>query len=113
MTTDPPFHVSFLSVTLFGLSAMLDSGKHDDISVLEVKRHVEGGSLIQFLNEQAGYAFDQALSQSEPAFSRWYVDKLKTVIEERSNYGIKHRGLCLLISCTAEIIQHSANIRLK
>jgi hypothetical protein len=118
MTTDPPFHVSFLSVTLFGLSAMLDSGKHDDISLQDVIRHIQSGDLIHFLNEKAGYAFDQGLSEAEPAFSGWYVEKLKEnceVMEDREGrkYGIRNRGLCLLISYTAEIIQHSENIRLK
>ena len=34
-----PFHISYLSMMLFGLSSMLDTGKHDDITFDDVKRH--------------------------------------------------------------------------
>ena len=53
MSSEAPFPISFLTLMLFNLSSMLDSGKHDDISLEEVKEHVRLGDLIRFLNERA------------------------------------------------------------
>ena len=54
----------------------------------------------------------------EPIFIDWYVARLKDNCEvmegrERRKYGIESRGLCLLISYTAEIIQGGTGIRLR
>jgi hypothetical protein len=116
----PPFPLSYLSLMLRYLSAMLDSGKHDDISLEEVKQHVRAGDLIPFLNERAKKVddtFDNGFSQAEPKFVDWYVAQIKDNCEdtdgsERRKYGITSRGLCLLISYTAEIMQHRENILL-
>jgi len=103
------------------LSSMLDSGKHDDISLEEVKQHARSGDLIPFLNERAKRAraddtFDNGFSESQPKFIDWYVAQIRDNCEvmdgsERGNYGISSRGLCLLISYTAEIIQRGKNIK--
>ena len=116
-----PFPISFLTLMLFNLSSMLDSGKHDEISLEEVKNHVRIGDLVPFLNERANQVqdtFDNGFFRVELTFIEWYISKLRDNCEvmegrERRKYGIESRGLCLLISYTAEIIQHGENIRLK
>ncbi len=35
----PPYLISLLAMVLFGLSSMLDSGEHDNITFDDVKRH--------------------------------------------------------------------------
>ena len=98
---------------------MLDSGKHDDISLKDVKEHLDAGDLIQFLNRRAKQddgTFDNGFSEAEPTFIDWYLARLKDnakVLEgrERRKYGIESRGLCLLISYTAEIIQVGTGIQ--
>jgi hypothetical protein len=117
----PPFPISYLTLMLFHLSSMLDSGKHDDISLEEVKEHVRVGDLIPFLDNRARQeedTFDNGFSEAEPAFVDWYVARLKDNCEvmegrERRKYGIESRGLCLLISYTAEMIQRGNDIRLR
>lgn len=117
---EPPFAISYVAAMVFHLSTMLDSGKHDDISIEEVKEHIYAGDLIRFLNERAkqkGGTFDNGFSDMFPAFTAWYVAQLQEHCEatdgrERRKYGIQFRGLCLLISYAAEIIQSSKDIRL-
>ena len=115
----PPFPISFVTLMLFSLSAMLDSGKHDDISLEDVKEHLRVGDLIPFLNKRAKQVedtFDNGFSAVAPKFINWYVARLRDNCEamegsERRKYGIKSRGLCLLISYTAEIIQNGKDIQ--
>lgn len=106
----PPYPVSLLALVLFGLSAMLDTGKHDDITFDEVKRHSLQGDLLDFLKARAGGYFASNFADTVPNFSKWYTAQIAdncTAMEgrERRKYGVETRGLCLLISYTAEIIQ--------
>jgi hypothetical protein len=105
-----PFPVSYLAMTLFGLSAMLDSGQHDDITVEDVKRHSRGGDLLKFLRDRNGGSFAMGIAEGNE-FGRWYAKQIADKCEatdgrERRKYGIENRGLCLLISYTAEIVQN-------
>jgi len=106
---------------IFNLSSLLDSGKHDDISLEDVKEHVHAGDLIPFLNDRAKRVkdtFDNGFFEVEPRFVDWYGTQLTDICDviktrERRKFRIESRGLCLLISYTAEIIQRGENIRLK
>jgi len=53
MPFDAPFPISFLTLMIFNLSSLLDSGKHDDISLEDVREHARAGDLIPFLNDRA------------------------------------------------------------
>src|SRR6202030_1000576 len=102
-------------MVLFGLSAMLDSGKHDDITVADVKRHARDGDLIEFLTDRNGGSFAMGHTAYHRGFARWYVEKINDLCgagRERKKYAISNRGLCLLISLTSEIIQQAEDITL-
>lgn len=116
--TQPPFHISYLAMVLFGLSQMLDSGKHDEITLDEVKEHARSGDLIKFLEKRNGGSFAMGVHKSNNDFAAWYQRKILDNIDamdsrERRKYAIKNRGLCLLISYTAEIIQQGDDITLE
>ena len=119
MPFDAPFPISFLTLMIFNLSSLLDSGKHDDISLEDVREHARAGDLIPFLNDRAkrvGDTFDNGFFEVEPRFVDWYGTQLRDICEvkrESRKYRIESRGLCLLISYTAEIIQRGENIRLR
>ena len=121
MPFDAPFPISFLTLMILNLSSLLDSGKHDDISLEDVKEHARAGDLIPFLNGRAKRVegtFDNGFFEVEPRFIDWYITQLRDICEaidgrERRKYGIESRGLCLLISYTAEIIQRGEDIRLR
>jgi hypothetical protein len=109
-----PFHISSLTSVLFGLSALLDTGECDDISVQDVKQHALRGDLIAFLYEQGD--FDTGVTKSNREFADWYSAKIRDlcdVVDERRKYGIENRGVCLLISYTAELIQQGQDIRME
>jgi hypothetical protein len=113
----PPYPISFIAMILFGLSAMLDTGKHDDITLNDVKEHASKSDLIEFLNRRAGGKFEMGICEMHPAFARWYVQNIQdncTAMSgrERRKYAIENRGLCLLISYTAELLQGSKQIKL-
>jgi hypothetical protein len=59
-----PFHISSLTMMLFGLSALLDTGNCDDISIGDVKHHAAQGDLIPFLYQQADFKFDMGFAES-------------------------------------------------
>lgn len=105
------FASSSLAMVIFSLSHMLDTGEHDAITLEQVKRHARAGSLIAFLKECNGGSFAQGLFDVRIEFGRWWEEQIAENCDamdgsERRKYGIEKRGLCLLISYTAEIIQH-------
>lgn len=104
------FATSDLAMVLFGLSQMLDTGKHDDITIDEIKHQSASGTLLRFLRERNGGSFAMGIADTNPNFANWYEAQIAEHCKamsgrERRKYAIKSRGLCLLISYTAEIIQ--------
>jgi hypothetical protein len=97
---------------------MLDTGKHDDISTEDVKRHSKNGDLLEFLDKRNGAPLAigilNRILNSKPEFGRWYISKIDDLCTTTvgRDYEIKKNGLCLLISYTAEIIQRGDDIRL-
>lgn len=116
----PPFTLACLSMVLFGLSVLADSGETDDITIEEVKKHAYEGDLIEFLTAKGGGVFASGFleASSWKEFRAWYVEQIRDNCRsmegrERRKYGIKNRGICLLISYTAEIIQQGKDITLR
>jgi hypothetical protein len=119
-TVKPPYHISSMAMILFGLSNLADSGTTDDITVAQVKKHVYDGDLIDFLTEKGGGVFGNGLlkSSSQKGFADWYVGRIRDLCvsmegRERRKYAIQKRGICLLISYTAEIIQEGKDLTLQ
>ena len=56
------YPISYLGMVLFGLSAMLDTGKHDDITIDEVKRQSGSGNLLEFLRLRNGSSFAMGIA---------------------------------------------------
>ncbi len=107
-----PYPISLIANVLFGISALLDDGRLDDLTFDDVKRHAELGSLIEFLKEKGGGYFASNLFDMTPNFRKWYSKMIADNCwamdgRERRKYGLENRGVCLLISYTAEIIQTS------
>jgi hypothetical protein len=66
--------------------------------------------LLEFLKERNGGSATWGITDAHPAFAKWYsgqiADNCRSMAgRETRKYGIEKRGLCLLISYTAEIIQ--------
>ena len=116
----PPYSMASMAMILFGLSILADSGKTDDVTIEEVKAHARSGDLIEFLAEKGGgmFASDFLKTPSQREFKAWYIAQIRDNCDamdgrERRKYGIKNRGICLLISYTAEIIQQAKDLTLR
>ena len=110
MTDGNPYPISLLAMVFFGLSSLLDTGENDDISFEDVRQHSANGDLIAFLKQRGGGYFASNILDSHPGFTKWYVKQIDNNCKamhnrERRKYGVEQRGLCLLISYTAEILQ--------
>ena len=96
---------------IYAMSSVLDTGKYNDISVSEIQAHIKKGDLIQFLKNKFGEDTNLTLFEMKKKLEKDYVRKLQTLLEihqgrEYDKWGVANNGLCLLISWTAEIIQH-------
>lgn len=116
----PPYSLACMAMILFGLSALADSRNTDDVTLNDVKTHAREGDLIEFLTEKAGGVFASGFLEgpSTKEFRAWYVKKICENCDamdgrERRKYGIENRGICLLISYTAEIIQQEKDLMLQ
>jgi hypothetical protein len=85
----------------------------------DVKAHAQAGDLIEFLTEKADGSFGGGFlnTPSWQGFATWYVEQIAENCRamsgrERRKYGIKNRGICLLISYTAEILQGATDEQL-
>ena len=113
ISNDPdtePFPIYLISQVLFGLSMISDEEKYDHITINEVKYHAKRGDLIPFLKASAGGYFASNNLDQFPKFTFWYTDQIAALCHtmdgrERRKYGIENRGISLLISYTAEILQ--------
>jgi len=110
----PPYPMSGIAMILFALSNLLDEGTADDISIEEVKSHARDGDLVEFLTEKSGGTFAMGILEMADYrnFRAWYVDQIVANCismdgRERRKYGIENRGICLLISYTAELLQQA------
>jgi hypothetical protein len=96
---------------LLELNHLLDTGKYDNITVEEVKQHIEAETVLEFLQERAAEHID--LSPYTTAvygnFKAFYSSYLRNIVDayggnERRKWGVENRGLCLLIGWTTEIL---------
>jgi hypothetical protein len=117
---EPPYPISCVTMVLFGLSVLADSGDTDEITIAEVKKHAYDGDLIEFLTEKGGGVFASGFLEapSWKKFRAWYGEQIRANCRsmegrERRKYGIDDRGICLLISYTAEIIQQGKDLVLR
>lgn len=99
--------LGFLTYFIGEMNAAIDTGKHQDISIEEVERHIENGDLIPYLKDRLKGDVD--LSLYDAALSVELNEKLVDILaaykgQERRKWGVSNSGLCLLVAWTTEII---------
>jgi hypothetical protein len=99
-----------LTYIVLELNSALDTGKYDGVNVIEAQEHIESRDLIPWLQ---GRVPDMDLSLLSAEASAQYEDGLNDILggyagAERRKWGVQHRGLCLLIAWTNELIQRRA-----
>ena len=105
-----------LTLLIYYLNRLLDTGRYDDISLEEVCSHIEDGSILQFIQTRAGkdVHFDLFLkTRTYGNFERFYVTYLQSLLNVHGDdaWGVSNRGLCLLIALTNEILQQGSDWR--
>jgi len=100
----------YLTLFISELSAAIDTGKYQDVSIEEVEEHIANGDLFPYLRRRLKGDVDLSLFKPEIA-TRINADLLSLLEgyagQERRKWGISNNGLCLLVSWTAELIRHS------
>lgn len=102
-----------LTLLVLQLNQLLDSGKYDKISIEEVRKHIDDGTICRFLRDRAGKDIDLSAHLEEKTFGdfeKFYVRHLQSLYDaysgkEREKWGVERKGLCLLIAWTNEILQ--------
>jgi len=96
-----------LTSLALSLNRCIDRRRYDDISVLEVKQHIEDGLIFTFLIDRLGNDLDLGLldhAKLEKVADAWL--NLEDMIDERQKFGIQNKGLCLLVAYLVEMMQH-------
>ena len=112
--------VSALTSLILELNAVVDSGKHNDISIDEVHQAIEKKRVLKFLKERVGSDIDLSIQSSSTYgdFEAYYEETLHQIYggyagQERRKWGIENLGLCLLIAWTNEMIQRGDGLTFK
>lgn len=105
-----------LTLLIYYLNRLLDTGRYDDITLEDVSSHIEDGSILQFIQTRAGedVHFDIFLkSTTFGNFESFYVTYVQSLLDVYGDnkWGVSNRGLCLLIALTNEILQQGSDWR--
>lgn len=108
----PAMNLHAITMIVRNLSILLDSGKHGNVTIEDVHRHIEDGSILQFISgfEEARELQGALESDLWRGFDRFYTQSLQSIFygyagDERRKWGIQNSGICLLLAWTNEIIQ--------
>ena len=101
--------LSYLTGMIYEVNAALDSGKFDAVDMAEVEGQIEAKTLIPWIAQTFKGHADMSLHMSDAASEAAYHDEMADILggyqgKERRKWGVEHRGLCLLIAWTTEII---------
>lgn len=100
-----------LTLIILSLNRMLDLGKYDDISVDQILERIRDGSVLQFLADQARGDVDFSLQLARPHFVSEYLVHLRALLDAYGGggkWGVKQKGVCLLLAWTNEIVQQGS-----
>ena len=98
--------LNYLVYVILKLNIALDSGKYQDVSMEEVREHIEAGDIVAWLNERVPAARLDGLCEAHLAELQAGLAFMQAEYGgmERK-WGVINSGLCLLIAWTGEIIK--------
>ena len=90
----------------FYLNSSLDTGNYGDISIGEVKDHIDAGDIFDFLKERLGRDIDLGiLSDDDKSELIDHWQNLVNAVDEGRKMGVRNGGLNLLLGYVLEGIQ--------
>ena len=107
----PALNLNAITFFLMVLYTIIDSNKHNDISFDTIHKHIEDGTILDFIAEidETNYVEDVLKGGTWNNFREIYVQSLQSICrgykgKERRKFGIENSGLCLLATWTNSII---------
>lgn len=102
-----------LTLVILGVTALVDEGTHNNISIDEIHKVISSKSLIKYLSEEFEEKID--LSFLDEKDINEYEEMISNIYDahagnESRKWGIKNNGLCLVIAWTNEVIQQNATL---
>lgn len=112
----PNLKLNRLIYLIFEFNHLLDTGNYHHVSINDVQREIESGTILRYIREIGGNEIDLSLildGKDESDFEFKYVRNLQSIYggnagRERKKWGVENNGICLLIAWTGEIIQHGS-----
>lgn len=108
----PAMNLNAITMVMRNISVILDSNKYTDISINDIHRHIEDGTVLDFIAnlEEARELKSMMESGTWKGFDKFYVQSLQSIYfayagDESRRWGIENSGICLLFAWTNEIIQ--------
>ena len=110
--------ITALTLLISEINHLIDTGKYDDISISDIHKAIEGKRVLRFLKDRVGADIDISLylkTNTYGNFEAYYEQKLNYIYggyagQERRKWKIEHRGLCLLLAWTNEIVQQGEGL---
>jgi hypothetical protein len=100
-----------LTILILELSALIDSGRYEGVTIEEVEEHIESGDLFIWLKARFP-SLDLSLHQPRGSrnAAQEITDALNDILggyggSEGRKWGIRNNGICLLLSWINELIQ--------
>ncbi len=106
-----------LTLLILELNAAIDTGKHRDITIEEVKQHIDEGDILEYLNTRLGDDIDLSLLL-HPNYGLQEGRAITTALQslrgayggdERRKWGVQNSGLCLMVAWVNEMVQQGVS----
>lgn len=97
---------------LWQFNMLLDTGKYDDVSVIEMKTRIRKGTISDFLKDSFPDADFSMIDAQDWLYLNREWSGLADVVDEDRKMGVVNRGVCLLLAYTINGLQsHPKNPR--
>jgi hypothetical protein len=90
----------------FYLTSALDSGKYANVTLAEVRQHIDHGTVFEFLARRLGNDIDLSMfdkGKRDALTDEW--QRIDNAIDPRRKFGVERNGLALLLAFCLEGIQ--------
>ena len=101
--------ISTLTFIAFYFNSAIYTGRYDDLSIEEVRREIQAGTIFRFLAKKLGTDIDLSIldDRTEAELLAEWQD-MEIAIPARKKFGVENRGLPLLAAYLLEGIQRRA-----
>lgn len=111
--------ITALTGLILQINKVIDSGKHNDITITEIHNAINSQELLRFIQKKCDKDIDLSIHLDSSAYSNFekhYEEKMNQIYnayagDERRKWGVENLGLCLVLAWTNEIIQWGEGVQ--